>query len=719
MKTNKTILVASGSMLAAGVAQGAIVYHYVNQGFPPSSDGYHLDLNGDGTNDYRIFFDANNASKPCVLGSRTGPEIYPGTFPNPTPYVLNELDMNPGYPANPENNDNQGVPVIPADTTITSQITVGAYLLSIGDASGDKWGKNQGYLVQDGETTTVGQWPSGTADTVGYVGLEMVDTNASPAITNYGWVQIELDYSHPTAMLTVIDYAYQTIGSSNIVTDQVDPGPPFINASPTNQTVVAGSTITMSVLAKGNPTPGYQWKAGAVGSGIYTNLLNAGAFSGADTPTLTISTVLPGNHLDYVVAVTNINGSVTSSPAATLTVLGAGVVGPVPPQQVIYAGYPAQFSVTDLGGGAITNRWQLNSANVSNGGVYSGATTTNLVISSVAPANLGNYSAIVTTAFESVTSSVAPLGIAYPDGSLYEAAVRAYGAVVYYRLGETSGTNAWDFIGGKTGTYETNATLGQPGPTPAGFPGFASTNFAAAFDSLDTNSFITLPPWNLNANTVTITAWINPQFNQGSAGIVFFAGAGTNFYGIRYDGGYLNNTNGINDGDIGYLWDNDFNNGLWDSGITAPHGEWSLVALAVSPTNATLYIIDATYGVQSAVHTYNHPPGTFNSTGYIGTYPLEGALGNHNFNGNIDEVAVFNSTLSADQVNALYQSALGQPVPPVLSITHAGSNLQLQWTGGMLLQATNVLGPWITNTAATSPYTVSPTNPQQFFRVQQ
>jgi hypothetical protein len=94
--------------------------------------------------------------------------------------------------------------------------------------------------------------------------------------------------------------------------------------------------------------------------------------------------------------------------------------------------------------------------------------------------------------------------------------------------------------------------------------------------------------------------------------------------------------------------------------------------------------------------------------------------GGANFNGYIDEVAIFNSTLSSNQVYSLYESALGQNiVPPALSITPVGSGSQVRWTGGALLQATNLLGPWITNTAATSPYTVSPTNPQQFFRAKQ
>ena len=54
---------------------------------------------------------------------------------------------------------------------------------------------------------------------------------------------------------------------------------------------------------------------------------------------------------------------------------------------------------------------------------------------------------------------------------------------------------------------------------------------------------------------------------------------------------------------------------------------------------------------------------------------------------------------------------------PTLSIAPSGSNLVLTWSaGGTLLQATNLLGPWTTN-VNTSPYTVTPTAPQMFFRV--
>jgi hypothetical protein len=42
--------------------------------------------------------------------------------------------------------------------------------------------------------------------------------------------------------------------------------------------------------------------------------------------------------------------------------------------------------------------------------------------------------------------------------------------------------------------------------------------------------------------------------------------------------------------------------------------------------------------------------------------------------------------------------------------------LKLQWSPGTLLEATNLTGPWVTNTAQ-SPYLVTPTGAQKFFRV--
>jgi hypothetical protein len=83
-------------------------------------------------------------------------------------------------------------------------------------------------------------------------------------------------------------------------------------------------------------------------------------------------------------------------------------------------------------------------------------------------------------------------------------------------------------------------------------------------------------------------------------------------------------------------------------------------------------------------------------------------------------MAVFNQALTQDQLQTLYNAALGVLPPVSLQVTSSGNQVQLSWgTLGLLEQATNVTGPWTTNTLATSPYTVTvgPTNPRQFYRV--
>jgi hypothetical protein len=51
-----------------------------------------------------------------------------------------------------------------------------------------------------------------------------------------------------------------------------------------------------------------------------------------------------------------------------------------------------------------------------------------------------------------------------------------------------------------------------------------------------------------------------------------------------------------------------------------------------------------------------------------------------------------------------------------LYLQAGGPNPVLNWGTGTLVEATNLSGPWVTNPAV-SPYTVEPTNTQQFYRL--
>jgi hypothetical protein len=62
----------------------------------------------------------------------------------------------------------------------------------------------------------------------------------------------------------------------------------------------------------------------------------------------------------------------------------------------------------------------------------------------------------------------------------------------------------------------------------------------------------------------------------------------------------------------------------------------------------------------------------------------------------------------------------GNPPPGNIRIGAGGpTGYQLTWTNSstLLLSATNVLGPWVTNTGAASPYSITNNAPQMFFRL--
>jgi hypothetical protein len=83
------------------------------------------------------------------------------------------------------------------------------------------------------------------------------------------------------------------------------------------------------------------------------------------------------------------------------------------------------------------------------------------------------------------------------------------------------------------------------------------------------------------------------------------------------------------------------------------------------------------------------------------------------FAGQVCEVAIFNSALTATQIQAIYNAA----ILPTISVTGSDNNVTITYVG-TLLSSTNVTGPYTTNSVggASSPYTTPATNAQQFYR---
>jgi hypothetical protein len=237
--------------------------------------------------------------------------------------------------------------------------------------------------------------------------------------------------------------------------------------------------------------------------------------------------------------------------------------------------------------------------------------------------------------------------------------------VGYWRLNETGSTAggslmAVDMTGNHNGVYGPAARDGIPGPESAsGFWGFEPSNTAAQFTYGVANSFVTIPQLNLNTNTVTITTWIYPIGTTGP------------YCGLAYwrSGGDASGLDFSTSGQLGYTWNqNAPNTWGWNSGLVPPLNQWSFVALVISPASAIIYLCNAN-GVQSSTNAIAHTAETFNAAMLIGSDPQDGG-GGRTFNGIMDEVAVFNSSLNQNQVLNLYFNGVAgalQATPPTAS----------------------------------------------------
>jgi hypothetical protein len=193
--------------------------------------------------------------------------------------------------------------------------------------------------------------------------------------------------------------------------------PPSISSQPQNVTINSGQNASFSVAAIGTPTLAYQWQSSSNGS--WQSVSNLGEFSGATSPTLTITGDTGGlNGATYRCVVTNSQGSATSS-AATLTVDTAPTFYSQPYSVYAYAGLPTTFSVSSTSSPAPSFHWQVSTdggstwTSLSDGNGIVGSATATLGIVDVTNSMAGfEYRALATNSLGTATSLPATLSIA-------------------------------------------------------------------------------------------------------------------------------------------------------------------------------------------------------------------------------------------------------------------------------------------------------------------
>ncbi|MBK8610021.1 MAG: T9SS type A sorting domain-containing protein [Chitinophagaceae bacterium] len=214
--------------------------------------------------------------------------------------------------------------------------------------------------------------------------------------------------------------------NSNAATLAVNTAP-AITSAPANSSVCAGNAASFTAAASGTGLS-YQWQFSTDGGTAYNNVANGGVYSGATTATLNITGATVGitGYL-YRCVVSGTCTPAATSTAGMLTVSTPITISSAPAAAFICATGTTSFSVT-AAGSSPTYQWQqsINAggswSNITNGGIYSGATGTTLTLTGVTAGMNGYlYRAVVTgtAACGAVNSASAALTVtAQPTVSL-------------------------------------------------------------------------------------------------------------------------------------------------------------------------------------------------------------------------------------------------------------------------------------------------------------
>ncbi len=233
-------------------------------------------------------------------------------------------------------------------------------------------------------------------------------------------------------------------------------------------------------------------------------------------------------------------------------------------------------------------------------------------------------------------------------GQILYANVTLVSEAVWYRFDDGSGTAAADSSGnGRAGTL-----VGSPTWTTGEFNGGLTLN--------GTSQYVTVPALNLNSNTVTMSGWVKRNGTQSNyTGIVFYRNGSGTASGISLR----------SSGQLAYHWNDSSSSWNWSSGLTAPDGVWTFVALVITPDNATMYMQPAGGAMQSAVNTASNAVQAFGGVAYIGQDPLGGRF----FNGSLDDFRIYGRALTAAQVAAL-------ALPPKATRIWDGGGADNKWS---------------------------------------
>lgn len=273
----------------------------------------------------------------------------------------------------------------------------------------------------------------------------------------------------------------------------------------------------------------------------------------------------------------------------------------------------------------------------------------------------------------------------------YNELVLSQNPIVYYRMDEwpvdppppVTAVNSGSWGAGADGIYMPGANGGAQGVP---YKGFGTNNTGCVFagtaglrDGTPGNpdtpgSCIKVPPQNGTTENMTITCWIKRDGDQWVwRGLVTQRDSDESSPNGAGNGtGLTLGANGSSPNvgqELRILWNKGDVYWQWDPGLNTPHQQWAFCAVVFTPTNRTVYlntravsriVPESETTMPSGPHDWSVNPIFI---GYDARGPYYGE--NSAFKGVMDEVAIFDRALTADEIMQLYAAA---EVPPIILV---------------------------------------------------
>lgn len=398
-----------------------------------------------------------------------------------------------------------------------------------------------------------------------------------------------------TTAVTMDGYLYRCVVTSSVCSPAATSSNatlnvtalPAITGNPSNVTQCAGPGTSFSVTATGAGIS-YQWQLSTDGGATWNNLTSAGAYSGVNTATLTLSfTTAAMNGYRYRCVVSGTCLPNANSNAAILNISASPSITTHPSNTTVCPNSTATFTVSATGAG-LTYQWQVSTggpfSNVPASSPYSGTTTASLTINPASSTMAGYQYRVVITgsctppvtsntatlSFYTNVSTTNPSSVTVCPGVATSFSVTASGAGPYGYQWQysTNGGITWNTVPAAapySGT--TTATLGISNPTNA-MNGYLYRCIVSGLCSPSATSNAAT----LNVNTSPSVA-TQPRDTAGCPGTLVtytVAGAGT--------------------GPLTYQWQVSTNGGVtWNNTPAAsPYSGTTTATLSVSPITSTM-----------------------------------------------------------------------------------------------------------------------------------